>query len=380
MLAAHLLSTLLTTASFQTTPIQTDCLFILAHAGETNDLLPVMEEMQRQKRDFRILPLGVSEELVKARLNAAHILKAQDYGIAVGKDWPNDRELSKGTIEAAAARIHAKVVVTGVPLLPQKQFLEAYRGRAKTFAYWDCPEPRGGILYFNVALQVQAQAEKVLFPSSFVANAKEFSARAGDERIVVGKPTLLPYVKGFQIDRRSVLQKLRFSEDRPIVTFIGTYGARYEKAFTLFVESLREQKNLQFIFQIHPMASGEFEAKCCQRILGNQVTYLISPKDKERGVSLFEALSVADKVVTYNSSGGFQAMLGNKPVIYVVPDQDGYSNSLIEQGLAPKASIKEEIRQLLTNSAKGSAADSLVHSMGIPLNPIERFLEAIGEF
>jgi hypothetical protein len=376
MFAAHLLSTILMTA-----PVQTDCLFILAHAGETNDLLPVMEEMQRQKRDFRILPLGVSEELVKTRLNSVHILRAEEYGIVIGKDWPNDRELPKETVEAAAARIHAKVVITGVPLLPQKQFLEAYRGRAKTFAYWDCPEPRGGILYFNVALQVQAQAEKVLFPSSFVANAKEFASRADNERVVVGKPTLLPYVKGFQVDRQNVLQKLGFSEDRPIITFIGTYGERYERAFELFVESIKGQKvNSQVIFQIHPMASGEFEAKCCQRVLGDQFSYVISPKDKERGISLFDALAVADKVVTYNSSGGFQAMLGNKPVFYVVPDQDGYSNSLIEQGLASKASTKKEIEQLLTIPAKKSSADSLIYSMGIPLNPVERFLESIQEF
>lgn len=374
MFAAHILSTILATA-----PIQTDCLFILAHAGETNDLIPVMEEMQRRKRDFHVLPFGVSEELVKNRLNPEHILKAEDYGIAIGKEWPNDRELPKQTVEAAAARIHAKVVVTGVPLLPQKQFLEVYRGRAKTFAFWDCPEPRGGILYFNIALQVQAKAEKVLFPSSFVANAKEFASRPDNQRIVVGKPTLIPYVKGFQhIDRQSVLQKLGFTENRPIITFIGTYGERYEKAFELFAQSLTEQKNApQVIFQIHPMASGEFETKCCQRLLGKEFSYIISPKDKERGLLLFEALAVADKVVTYNSSGGFQAMLGNKPIVYIVPDQDAYSNSLIEQGLAPKASRLDEIERLLTLDSTESSVDNLIHSMGIPLNPVERFLGII---
>ncbi len=379
MFAANLLSAFLATA-----PIQTDCLFILAHAGETNDLLPVMEEMQKQERDFRILPLGVSQELVQTRIDPSHILKMGDYQITIDKEWPNDRELPQEKIDAVVEHVHPKVVVTGVPLMAQKQFLEAYRGQAKTIAFWDCPEPRGGILYFSVALKVQAEAEKVLLPSEFVATAREFQQRKSEEKIVVGKPTLLPYLNDLQhVDRKSVLQKVRFNLDRPIITFIGTYGDRYERAFELFVRSLKTptdaQSQIQVIFQMHPMATGEFETKCCKKLLGEDFPYIISPKDPERGIPLLTAMSIADKVVTYNSSAGFQAMLGNKPIFYVVPQGDLYTNSLIEQQLALKMTTLEQIRSALFTTSIKRPKLNLIDSMGIPLNPVERILKTIDE-
>ncbi len=368
MFAAHALSALLSV-----TPIQTDCLFVLAHAGETNELLPIMEEMQTQKRDFHVLPLGVAKELIQNRLPAQKILDAEEFGVAIDKQWPIDKELPQDTVLSVAQAVHAKVLVTGVAMLPQKQFLEAYKNQAQTVAYWDNPEPRGAILYFDIAHKVQAVAKKVLFPSGFVASAKEFESHSEAQKIVIGKPTLLQTIEQLgSIDKASVIKKLDFNKDLPVVVFIGTYGDRYEKAFRMFTQSIKGLP-YQAIFQIHPMASGEFEKKCSAEFLDDQKKFLISSPRHIHGVTMFEAMAASDLVVTYNSSAGFQALLGGKQVLCVVPEGDAYSNSLIEQGIAHKADSPQAIIEELAKGHEISSVD-LLKTMKIPTDPKDRFL------
>ncbi len=357
-------------------PIETDCLFVLAHAGETNELVAVMEEMQEKGSDFYVLPLGVAKDLIRNRISPERQLDAECLGVAIAKNWPIDQELPQSSVEDVAKMIHAKLVVTGVAMMPQKQFLEAYRPTARTVAYWDNPEPRGAVPYFTTALKVQAAAEKVLFPSGFVSSAKEFADRPDEQKIVAGKPTLLLSLKDLhQIDRSAVLKKLGFVDKEPIIAFIGTYGDRYEKAFELFVKSLATFPNPkpQVIFQIHPMASGDFEQKCCAPLS----KCVLSPRDPKHGVAMLEAIAAADVVVTYNSSAGFQALLGGKRVLYVVPEGDAYSNSLIEQGVALKADSIEAITREYLRKDLSSAKVDLLQTMQIPLDPKERLLHFI---
>ncbi|MBS3904454.1 MAG: CDP-glycerol glycerophosphotransferase family protein [Simkania sp.] len=372
MLIANMLSALLAV-----TPIETDCLFVLAHTGETNEMLPIMEEMQKQEKEFKVLALGVAQDLIKNRVDPSKQLQAAHWGVAIEKNWPIDRELPKNAVEAVAKEIHARIVVTGVAMLPQKQFLEAYASTAKTFAFWDNPEPRGAVPYFSTALNVQAAASKVLFPSGFVASAKEFAERPEEQKLVIGKPTLLYSLEDLQrIDKKAVLETLHFTSEQPVIAFIGTYGDRYEKAFQMFIEALNTtiEPKSQVIVQIHPMANGDFEQHACTTFLNKKQQYIVSPKN---GVSMLEALAVADIVVTYNSSAGFQALLGGKRVIYVVPEGDAYSNSLIEQGLVYKVSSPQAFSTEVTRKFSSDSPGSLIDLMHIPLDPKERFLHLL---
>jgi glycosyltransferase involved in cell wall biosynthesis len=327
MFATLTLSTLLATA-----PIETDCLFVLTHAGETNELLPVIEEMQRQNRDYRVIALNVAADLVKGKV-------------------PLERLVDKP--------IKAKKVVTGVHSEEHKYYLELYRDQAETFAYWDNPEPRGAVAYFTQALKVQALAKKVLFPSGFVASAREFQDRPAAEKIVVGKPTLLKFLNDL---------KQYSTADASTILFVGTYGDGYEKALELFVNSIKTlpENKPKVVFQRHPMANSNIEEKCAEAIRGS-----VSK------IPLLEAMAQAKVVVTYNSSAGFQALVGGKPVVYVVPEGDSYSNSLIEDRCVAKATNLEEVLEALAQAKASSSPEDLLALMQVPLDPVERFFIAL---
>jgi CDP-glycerol glycerophosphotransferase (TagB/SpsB family) len=325
-------ATLTLSAFLAISPIETDCLFVLTHAGETNELLPVIEELQKQSKDYRVLALNVAKELVKDRV-------------------PSERLIEEP--------IKAKKVITGVHSEEHKYYLELYRDQAETFAYWDNPEPRGAVPYFTHALKVQALAKKVLFPSGFVANAKEFQNRPSSEKIVVGKPTLLKFLNDL---------KHYSSTDASTILFVGTYGEGYEKALDLFVRSIQSMpgNKPKVVFQRHPMAKGDNEEKAAQSVEGS-----VSK------VSLLEAMAQAKIVVTYNSSAGFQALIGGKPVVYVVPEGDEYSNSLIEANRASKACDINQVKEALANIKTDFCSEELFSAMEIPLDSIDRFLVAL---
>jgi hypothetical protein len=318
MLAAFALSTILTTQ-------QTDCLFVLTHAGETTELLCVIEELQRQNRDYRVLAQGVAKDLVKGCV-------------------PQERLIEEP--------IQAKKIVTGVHSEVHKYYLDLYRGHAQTFAYWDNPEPRGPSPYFTRALKVQRAADKVLFPSGYVALAPEFQDRPEDEKLVVGKPTLLKFLNLPKKEATKIL-------------FVGSYGDGYEKALALFAKTMQTQPQAKsVVFQKHPMSKGNLEENYASA-LGAIVSSL----------PIHEAVAEAKVVLTYNSSGGFQALLSGKPVIYVVPENDTYTNCFIEEERAAKASTPAELLDALFHPK--ISLHNFLDSMQIPTNPLDRFLQVL---
>lgn len=325
MFAALALSTILTISS----PEETDCLFVLTHAGETLELLPVIEEMEKQSKDYRVIALNVAKDLVKGRV-------------------PSDKLIEKPP--------KAKKVITGVHSDLHQQYLDLYRESAETYAYWDNPEPRGAAPYYALALKVQASAKKVLFPSAYVASSPEFQNRPTAEKIVVGKPTLLKFKEELALSAK---------DESDTILFVGTYGEGYEKALTLFVRSLQNLRELKskVVFQKHPMSKDHLEEQYAKAI-GGAVSQ----------VPLLEAMGKASLVVTYNSSAGFQALVGGKSVLFVVPEGDAYTNSLIDQKLVFKAANQAEIRNVLRAGKKNEANFDLFSAMGIPIDPINRFI------
>lgn len=154
--------------------IKTKILFVLYDAGETLALKGVMEKLAQDKEDFRILVMGTSRELIKKEHFPNRLDFAQLNIPEIDKSWPREKELGKDDLQKLIGQVQAEIVVTGVAAEVQGQILEAYKTKAKTFAYWDNFNPRGSSPYFAVAKKVQERASFVLFPSFYVASSTEF--------------------------------------------------------------------------------------------------------------------------------------------------------------------------------------------------------------
>ncbi len=342
-------------------PVETDVLFIPEHAGETKDFIPVLEELKRQRKSFRILPLGTAKTLIDRETFSFEIIDIED-----------------SKVERISELVKAKMVVTGVATLRQKEILELYKNKGvKTFAYWDNPEPRGAAPYFQTALKVQESAGFLLTPSKYVETAKEFSSRAPETKITVGKPSLEQWQKEIRhIAIAETIKKAHLSTMKPITTFVCTYGESYEKAFQLFVASVNKTPESQVIFQVHPASTGEFETKHCKEHLSPSIPYLVASSKSLSLLTMSESIAISDKVLTYNSSAGFQAFFAGKEVGFVVPETDPYTNSLIDTKAAMKISSEKDLAKFF--QSKGNEdPEALFSQMGFPQNSTERFLETV---
>ncbi len=324
--------------------IQTEVLFIAEKAGETNAFLPVCQKLKEEKRDFRILVFGVARDLV------------------VG--YPEERIDVEGEIDvqAIAQESDARVVITGVHSSTQAELLKAFGKKAITYAFWDNFNPNGSSPYFKLAQEVQMCAQRVLFPSRYVAEAPEFKERDPSTKYIVGHPSLEQWQKELEaVDRASILKKLNIPG--PITAYIGGYGKEYEAAFDLFTKMPIEGT---VIVQVHPQAKGlHFEQERLP-----QEHFLIS------SLSTIEAVAIADTIATYHSTVGFQALFMGKRVLFVVPEKDPYTNLAIDKGFAPKVSTADQYRAAMQTPLCKNA-DFYYEAMGMPKNSIEIFARVV---
>jgi hypothetical protein len=304
---------------------ETDLLVVLFDAGETNALLPVLEKLHEEGRIFSIAVCGTAAELVKKRPEfSEHLLEIDSR---IDKTWTRDQMLLESRILEIKKKVQPKVVLTGVASQIQAQLLDAYKHEARTLAYWDNFSPNGANPYFTKALEVQKHADKVLYPSDFVASAEEFASRPKEEKIVVGQPSLDVWKKELSAVNRHAIWK---SPDS-VITYIGSYGPEYEEALRLFVRCIRESHFPgKVIIQLHPKSDGAFEKTVC-----SGAPFLFLP------LSTIEAVAIADLVVCYNSTVAFQASFSGKKVLYVIPEKDPYTNFSIENGSISKVHSPE---------------------------------------
>lgn len=319
---------------------KSDVLFILHNAGETNDLIPIIQECERRNVNVRILAIGVATDLIKGKVSS-NVVTLSDLGAVtpIDKFTPRDKRLTPEEVEKIANLLPVKQVISGVASAIEEQLLEAFSKRTiKTFAYWDNFSSNGPDQYFATALKVQSVASAVLFPSQAVANAPEFSNRPSAEKIVVGKPSMKPWIQDFKkIDVAKIRTEINANDpNTKIVTWIGGYGADHKKAFELFVEcikSLRPEERPKVIIQSHPNAKKEeLDPFACFGVNNP----MIVPEEKK--MSTIQAIAAADIAISYNSTAAIQAMLLNKQVIFVVPKGDTYSNIAIDNNYVRKVS------------------------------------------
>lgn len=191
---------------------KTDVLFHLHDAGETNALLPVIRQLQR---DYLIVATGVSEKLLVG-IPSEKIRSFQEY---------------RG--------IEPSLVITGVASLQQGEVLDFFRNRGVlTFAYWDNFNAIGESLYFQTAHLVEPKADILLLPCESLVEA--FPNRS---LRVVGHPTLDAKISA------------------KVILWIGGYGKEYEKAYELFQKGIAAIPGVTILIQHHPKSGQKNDLK-----------------------------------------------------------------------------------------------------------------------
>lgn len=348
-----------------------DTVFVLHNTGETNDLIPVINQYIKTNCNSRVLAIGIAAELVKGKLPPENIVTLSDLGIAttLDKHEPRTKLLTHEEIEKIVDLLPAKQLVSGVPAMVEDQILRAYRQRnVKTFAYWDNFSASGPDIYFSTALKVQESAQYVLFPSQSVVDSPAFSYRPASQKIVVGKPSMKEWVRTFKaIDLTKVREEAGIPQKAFVATWIGGYGADHKKAFELFVRCIKnlrpEERPDKVIIQQHPSANKQ---ELDPFTYFDKEDPMILPE--ERKLSTVQASAISDVVISYNSTAGVQALLAGKKVFFVVPEGDVYSNIAIDRGIVPKVNDCAAFALALRASP---AAEGVWEQLGIPQETVE---------
>lgn len=323
-----------------------DFLFYLQDAGETNALMPVIDDLEGRGFAVAILAGGVAEELLAER----RVWTFPDFGGGpVPKSWARGSEIDAGVLKRLRSEIEPKVVLTGVAFESQGQILDLYRG-VPTFAFWDNFNSNGENPYFATARSVASRASTLLLPTSSI------EADFEGEKRVVGQPT----IEKWRREMQSVEKK-----GPPV--FIGGYGKDYEEAFALFLDCA-EAAGGEFLVLPHPKTDGSFE----QSLLSENSPVRIV-KDKPT----FAAVAEADLVICHQSTVGFQALACGKAVIHIIPEGQVFESLPLKKGLSHKVHSPEEFAAAL--EAKAPSPETFDAIMGIPSDGVENLSRALIE-
>jgi len=307
-----------------------DVLFVLQDAGETQGLLPSIELMQSEGRDFAILVGGVAEEqLSKIPSLRGCVVHFSDFGACVDKSWGRSQKLGSDVLKTLTKSLEAKKVVTGVAFEMHGQILQAYEQLgASTFSFWDNINPSGTDPYFATAQKVALVAQNLFVPTAAFLSVYP-------KGIVVGQPSLEKWgevVKGF--DLAAIRKKLPFLGSKRVIVFVGGYGAEYEEAFNLLVSALPQLSNYDVLVSFHPKMGGVFERS---RLASFSNARLLED------ISTQEAVAISDAVICHQSTVGIQAASIGKQVCYLIPPKQSYTNPVIEKEMAPRCTSGAEL-------------------------------------
>lgn len=128
------------------------------------------------------------------------------------------------------------------------------------------------------------------------------------------------------------------------MTFIGGYGPRYDGGVNEAYDSAKrtlEAAGYQVHVQHHP----------------NVV--------KQQPLTTIEAVSMADYIVCYDSTVGFEALFADKQVLYLQPTNvEPYDNIALEKGLAARVQTNEQLLKALQPSSV-QAKDDVYLVLGV---------------
>ncbi len=345
--------------------------FYLQDAGETYGLLPVMERLADDGVSFGVVTAGVASSIIsQADLPIKEVYTLSDFGLTdVGRDWPRSRKMKKKEISMLFDKIDAGIFITGVAFELQGQLLEECKKRKiQNVAFWDNFSASGENEYFKIAHLVKEKADLLFVPSQVVANDL-FSSQV--PTVVVGHPSLERWRFSLDLYKDKPLLKGK-ERSHQMITYIGSYGKKYEEAFHFFLDILHESDFQGVVMvQPHPKTDGSFERRSIEGWEKDHIDLQIMNE-----VSTFALVSLSDLVVCYNSSVGIQALAAGKRVVYLLPPDDNYTNAAIESNAAPVVCSLEDWKQIDFQGSK----INLFNLMGMPKDSVSRFVDEIHRF
>ena len=301
--------------------------FVLFDAGETNALLPVMEELQKSHVEFKVWAFGTAWTIMKNHANCFDIHAVLGISEKINqKAWERQRPLKDAIIDTIVSLFTPGIVITGTVSEIQKQLVIKYKAQgADVIAYYDSFAPINPTDY---TLPFLSLASKILVPSQIVADSIHLIDPAINIDIV-GQPILEQWIEQNRtIDLQKIREKLHIDNKKPFLVYISGYGQDYEEAFTMFSNAVQYVDHFQIGISLHPKMNGTLERKILEQHDCPHVFFI--PKE----VDTNSAVAVSDLVVNWRSTVGVLAAFLGKPVVYLDVKGTPYHSLAIEKGWA----------------------------------------------
>ncbi len=361
--------------------VEVSNLFVLYDTGETQFLTPVISKLDKEGKDYRILVMGTAAEVIKnAHLPEDKVISLESLGIekVVDKTTSRFEELSQRELEMIHSQIKTNNLVIGFASIIQKQLAIEYASDAHTFMVWDnfvATNPEGGDA-FKVAHEIQHVVDKVLYPSNYVAVNMQNRPYNFE---VVGHPSLQTFCEEFAaIDQSEIREKLALSPDQKVRAYLGGWcgDEDYQKGFELFVSCIVDNpfEDDLFIIQPHPKSGdGKFERELLE--FYGVTNFLIPP---EKTVNTQEVVAISTgPVMCHKSTVGIKVAALGKDVIHILPEEDEYSNALIDAEVAPCVATADELNQLLLAPSLEERTQDLYTLMMMPKDATDQVYSQI---
>jgi hypothetical protein len=300
--------------------------FLCCDMGETNALIPVMQELQRQKIDFNVIAMGVAINKLKNDVS----LKDRVIEIKEIVDTAKNRTKPLENVVDVIKNLQPMIVISGPASKAQEQLLRALPAKKK-IVYLDNFNYAISNSSFETVKGVASVAQKIICVSDIVKGqmlAIEKGTLKEKDIKPLGRPSLENWVSQVhEINKTDILKKIGFNPNKKIVVFIGGYGSRYDDginhAYDNAMKVLKEA-GYQVYIQHHP------------NIL------------KQQPLTTIEAVGIADFIVCYDSSVGFEALFADKKVIFLQPENvEPYDNIAIQKKLANSVQTNAQLLEIL---------------------------------
>ncbi len=333
-------------------------LFVFYDAGTVNALKPVMEALDKEGKDYKIIAFGAAVALLKDHPKLVSLTLSVD---TTAPTWHRLKTLPKEDLDKIYKLWDTDGdidhVVAGLSSMIEVQILNL-SCKHKNKAYYDSFSVLGGD-FEKILDALDTNNQTILVPSQAVKDALQ--KRKPKQIIrVVGQPTLNTWREEGAKKRKTLL-------------YLGNYENNnngYNDSFRLFINAIKD-KDVNVFISIHPKVDGAFEKEIVKDLTHIQV---INSKDFKTE-KLVHALK--DPIlVTQRSTAGVQGYFCGYAVIYLDAQKNQYTNFLIEDKKVPQCFDQKSFEKALEAASPHDASNAF-KACNIPENAVELILNEI---
>ncbi|MDP0588773.1 MAG: hypothetical protein QS748_06085 [Candidatus Endonucleobacter bathymodioli] len=340
----------------------TDVIFISYDQGESNAFIQIEKQLIKNNITYKILAIGSSSTIFANHPDKIELstFNSQD---ALNRD--RTKRLPDNIISQVTSTYRAHIIYSGMASTAQAQLINSFGQQGSyTIAFYDNFDDPAQQQYLRPFIDETSPLDELHVPSNAIRNSFLTFPKLNQSNIIVtGQPALEGRDEVYRkTDTAEIRQQLKLGPVEPVILFAGGYDHDYEASFKVFIEATKKLPNIKFIVTHHPKHDGQLEGDIIKKYNCRNVLLI------QKGEWTTPMLSkVAVAIATHKSTVGALAIYKRKPVIYIA--DNGYSNFLIDAGLATKASTPEKAAKALS-MAISSPAPSL-KSLGMPDFPAQ---------